>query len=73
MDKDFNSISFKTSADLEDAGYKKTHTSLTLGYVTRKGNVEVIERYKGRFGEGYTVKTTNNNSSQYCYITYYVR
>lgn len=50
--------------------YKEHHTSLTRGYV--KVNQEVKEEYNGRFGKGYTVKRHNPNSTQYCYITYYV-
>lgn len=50
--------------------YTAHHTSLSRGYV--KVGEEIIEKYNGRFGSGYTVKTHNNDSTYYCYITYYV-
>jgi hypothetical protein len=50
--------------------YKEHHTSLTRGYV--KVNQQIKEEYNGRFGKGYTIKRHNPNSTQYCYITYYV-
>ena len=50
--------------------YKEHHTSLSRGYV-RVGQ-KIKEEYNGRFGKGYTIKRHNPNSTQYCYITYYV-
>ena len=51
--------------------YKEHHTSLCRGYVSVRNNAEP-EAYKGRFGNGYTVKSNNPDSTRYCFITYYV-
>ena len=52
--------------------YKADHTSLTRGYVSIKATEGIKEPYKGKFGEGYTIRSHNPNSTRYCYITYYV-
>lgn len=52
--------------------YKKHHTALTLGYVSIKATEGICEPYKGRFGEGYTIRRHNPQSTRYCLITYYV-
>lgn len=53
--------------------YKKHHTALSRGYVSVKnGGEEEPVPYKGKYGEGYTIKSHNPNSTYYCYITYYV-
>lgn len=49
----------------------KSHTSMTRGYISRKGGCK-IEQYKGRFGEGYKVYTARTDSTQYCNVTYYI-
>lgn len=54
-------------------GYKQLHTSLTRGYVSRRNNTQIVEKYKGKFGEGYTVKTCNHDSTRYSLITYFVK
>jgi hypothetical protein len=48
------------------------HTAWMRGYVSRKKPEGIIEPYKGRFGEGYTVKTPSWQSTAYCHITYYI-
>lgn len=53
--------------------YRLHHTSLCRGYVSVKETEGIKERYKGRFGEGYTVKSHNPNSTYYCFISYYVK
>ena len=52
--------------------YKAHHTSLTIGYLIIKENEGIKEQYIGKFGEGYTIRSHNPNSTRYCYITYYV-
>lgn len=50
------------------------HSARCRGYVSRKcpeGQLENID-YKGRFGEGVTIKTPAYDSTQYCYIEYYI-
>lgn len=52
--------------------YTLHHTALCRGYVSKKATEGIRELYNGKFGEGYTVKTHNPNSTRYCYISYYV-
>lgn len=52
--------------------YKEHHTSLTKGYVSVNDN-EQPKPYKGKFGEGYTIKSHNPNSTRFCYVTYYIK
>lgn len=61
----------KTLSEIK-ATCKEHHTALCRGYVSRKGGTVIIEEYNGRFGKGYTVKTANYLSTNYCYITYYI-
>lgn len=51
--------------------YSEHHTSLSRGYVLVKNN-EQPKPYKGKFGNGYTIRTNNPNSTRYCFITYYI-
>ena len=50
------------------------HSARCMGYVSRKNEDGVIENYhyKGRFGEGVTVKTPAWDSTRYCYREYYI-
>ena len=50
------------------------HRARCMGYVSRKhpeGELENVS-YKGRFGEGVTIKTPAYDSSRYCYREYYI-
>lgn len=50
------------------------HRARCLGYVSRKhpeGELEDVS-YKGRFGEGVTIKTPAYDSTRYCYRQYYI-
>jgi len=47
------------------------HTALTRGYQSRKNPPEVAA-YKGKFGEGFAVRTANYASTRYSYVTYYI-
>ena len=52
------------------------HTALTRGYVSRKpieAGINPFTSYKGRFGEGFTRLSSNPKSTQYCFITYYIK
>ena len=60
----------KNTKTINGKNYTAHHTSLARGYV-RVGK-EIIAEYNGRFGCGYAVMTHNDNSTRYCYITYYV-
>lgn len=50
------------------------HSARCRGYVSRKNEDGIIENYhyKGRFGEGVTVKTPAWDSTRYCYREYYI-
>ena len=60
------------TASLTTDGLMKLHTSRYRGYVSRKNPDGVLMPYKGRFGKGVAHLTPAWDSSQYCYITYYV-
>lgn len=47
------------------------HTAYFRGYVYRTIGA-YAEPYKGRFGEGYVVRSPNYHSTTYSYISYYV-
>lgn len=51
--------------------YAYSHSSMSTGYV-RKNATYTPNPYKGRFGEGFTVKSNNSGSTRYCYKTYYL-
>ena len=48
-----------------------SHTSRSRGYVSRKSQGHV-NPYKGKFGSGYSLLTPAFDSSQYCFVTYYI-
>lgn len=53
--------------------YKEHHTALCRGYISVKnGGEENPIPYKGKYGKGYIVKSHNPNSTNYCFITYYI-
>ena len=52
--------------------YREHHTALCRGYVSVKETEGIKELYNGKFGEGYTIRRHNPQSTQYCLITYYV-
>ena len=54
-------------------GLVEDHTALTNGYLSRRKNACAIYKYSGRFGEGVVVFTSNDKSSRYCHITYYLK
>lgn len=50
------------------------HTAYTMGYVSRKADVNKLPAipYKGRFGTGYTVTVPCMLSTQYAIKEYYI-
>ena len=54
-------------------GLRQLHTSLTRGYVSRKNEYGITLPYSGRFGTGFKVLSRNFESSQYCFVTYFVK
>lgn len=61
----------KTVNEIKNAGYALHHTSLCRGYQSVKG--ETITEYYGRFGTGYVVYSHNPKSTNYCFISYYIK
>lgn len=59
-------------AKVENGELVKLHTSWKRGYVSRKSS-GYVSPYKGRFGEGYILETPSWRSSEYCYVTYFVK
>lgn len=60
-------------AEIDAGTLRHHHTSWTRGYVSRRNPQGHVAPYKGRFGEGYTVATPSWESTQYCYLAYWVR
>lgn len=63
--------------DVDGQLYYYHHTALAAGYVSPKTSVQecvaLAQEYHGRYGDGYTVRTPNYNTSRYCNITYYIK
>lgn len=55
--------------------YKHCKTSWERGYVSRKLKEKdyPIEKYKGRYGEGYKVHIPSYKSTMYNYLDYYIK
>jgi hypothetical protein len=49
----------------------KHHTAATRRYVSRRKPATICT-YKGRFGRGYIALSPRWDTSQYCWITYYI-
>ena len=54
-------------------GLRQLHTSLTRGYVSRKDEAGITLPYSGKFGTGFKVLSRNFDSTQYCFVTYFVK
>lgn len=53
-------------------GYGLHHTSVIMGYVSRKTWAR-IELYEGRFGKGFKLLEPRYDTSRFVYCTYYVK
>ena len=51
--------------------YKYHHTGSRRGYESRKGEGHV-EKYSGRFGEGYIIVKPRYDTTQYVNVEYYI-
>ena len=49
------------------------HPATTAGYVSVKCEETEPRPYKGRFGEGYKIRIHNPESTQYCYVQYWIK
>lgn len=47
------------------------HTASRRGYISRKSEGKV-EEYTGKFGTGYVLLTARWDTTNYCYVTYYI-
>lgn len=50
----------------------KKITSLHRGYVKKSIGETVKENYDGRYGNGYKTYSHNPDSTNYCFVNYYV-
>jgi len=51
---------------------KEHHTAAKRGYISRT-SAGKVEKYSGKFGEGYTISRPRFDTSSYIYVTYYVK
>lgn len=64
-----------TVEELKENGFHLIKKSLKRGYISRKaynGNAGLLKDYNGRYGNGFTVERPNFNSTQYCWIEYWI-
>lgn len=73
----YSNININSLADVSLDTVKDTcnyhHTSLAVGYVSRKNDTVIIEEYSGRFGNGYKVHRACWQSTNYHFVSYYIR
>jgi|GEM_PF-1917409 len=66
-----------TIREIKEQGFTRHHTSYYRGYESRKVLDDDDNRtafpYKGRFGTGYRTFHPCFKSSQFCYVTYWVK
>ena len=58
-----------TIVELIKRGFKPHHTSVGVGKTSRR--LWNVERYKGRFGEGFKMITRSPYSSNFSHLTYF--
>lgn len=61
---------------LRAAGYVYHHESLRQGYIAKKwwSSGWKVEAYKGRFGEGFRLLTSQGSgSTRYCRVRYFIK
>lgn len=51
---------------------KYHHTASMRGYVSRKKLDGIKKPYSGKFGKGYVIIKPRFDSTQYCYVEYYI-
>jgi hypothetical protein len=51
---------------------KEHHTASARGYISRK-SAGVVSKYSGKYGTGYTIGRPRYDTTQYVYLTYYVK
>ncbi len=56
----------------ESPDYYRHHTASYRGYVSRVHG-PIVEPYRGKFGEGYVVRSPRWDTTTYAYITYYIK
>lgn len=64
-------IDYKTSSDLQKAGYTLHHTATHPGYHTRKHTT--CELYHGKFGEGFKIHKAHPTSTQFHIVEYWIK
>ena len=56
---------------VKEGKMRYSHTSYFRGYISRKIR-GLVEPYKGRFGNGYTIKYNDGTSNTYSRVAYYI-
>lgn len=51
----------------------KHHSARARKYISRRNDACEVEYYEGKFGKGYKLFTPAWDSTQYCWVTYYVK
>ena len=54
-------------------GCKYHHSAWARGYVSRKLTFGLINKYKGKFGEGFTVDKPSDGKTRYHVIEYWIK
>ena len=64
-----------TRQDLIASGYKLHHSARCRDYVSRRADENALPAvpYAGKFGHGYTVKVCAYDSTNYCWIEYWIK
>lgn len=60
-------------AQLMEEGCRLHHESSCRGYVSRRHDGCKVQDYEGRFGEGYKLLRPRYDSTQYCWVEYWIR
>lgn len=55
-----------------NSNYYRHHTASRMGYESRRSDGK-IEPYSGRFGEGFIHVSPRWDTTQYVYVTYYIK
>lgn len=58
---------------VEKGEYIKHHTSAKRGYLSRTSKEPRVKEYSGKFGEGFSAESPRWDTTQYIYVTYYIK
>lgn len=58
---------------LSEHGYKYHHTEPRRNYVSDRQRAFNAYMYNGKYGEGYIIETPRYNTTNYCWISYFIK